>query len=139
LLTFDSSIVIAALDSTHPDHEPVIAFVEEAGEVQLVAHVALETYHVLTRVRPYRRLGPNQVMTAIRSTFSKPLIDLPSNDYWTLIEKAPQLGIVGGAIYDAFIGMTAKRAGLQLVSRDLRAAATYSKLGVNCRLLSPCG
>ncbi|HYW26191.1 MAG TPA: PIN domain-containing protein [Terriglobales bacterium] len=58
MLTPDGSVVIPALDTSHEPHEQAAAVIEEAGELRLIAHVALEAYHVLTRVRPYRRSPP---------------------------------------------------------------------------------
>lgn len=37
---------------------------------------------------------------------------------------------MGGAVYDALVGLAAKSASIALATRDLRAAATYSALGV---------
>ncbi len=135
MMTPDTSVVVAALDSSHEAHAEVAAFVESASDLTLIAHVALETYHVLTRARLYRRLPPGAVAGALRATFTGPLIGLPAEDYWDLIHRAPQLGIVGGAIFDAFIAITARRAGLKLISRDRRAAATYAALGAEHELM----
>jgi predicted nucleic acid-binding protein len=135
MLTPDSSVVVPALDTSHECHEQAAAFIEGAGELRLVAHVALEAYHILTRVRPYRRLPPRAVATALRDTFPGPLVGLPPEEHWALVERAPQLGIVGGAVFDAFIATAARRAGLTLVSRDRRAASTYAAIGVDCELL----
>jgi predicted nucleic acid-binding protein len=135
MLTPDSSVVIPALDTSHESHEQVAAFIERAGDVRLIAHVALEAYHVLTRVRPYRRLPPRAVAGAIRDSFPGPLVGLAPEEHWTLMEQAPRLGIVGGAVFDAFIAAAANRAGLTLVSRDRRAASTYAAVGVDCELL----
>jgi predicted nucleic acid-binding protein len=136
MLTPDSSVVIPALDTSHERHEQAAAFIEGAGELRLVAHVALEAYHVLTRIRPYRRLPPGAVASALRDSFPGPLVGLPPEEHWALIVRAPQLGIVGGAVFDAFIATAARRAGLTLVSRDRRAASTYAAIGVDCELLS---
>jgi predicted nucleic acid-binding protein len=135
MMTPDSSIVIPALDSSHEAHEPAAAFIQDAGELPLIAHVALESYHVLTRVRPYRRLPPAAVARAIRDSFPGPLVGLEPEEQLVLMERAPRLGIVGGAIFDAAIATAARSAGLKLVSRDLRAAATYAAIGVDCELL----
>jgi predicted nucleic acid-binding protein len=135
MLTPDSSVVVPALDTSHERHEQAADFIEGAGELRLVAHVALEAYHVLTRVRPYRRLPPRAVATALRDTFPGPLVSLPPEDHWAMVERAPQLGIVGGAIFDAFIATAARRAGMTLVSRDRRAASIYAAIGVDCELL----
>ena len=135
ILTPDSSVVIPALDSSHEAHEQVATFLEKAGEMHLIAQVALETYHVLTRVRPYRRLPPRAVVSALRSTFPGPLFGLMPEHYLELVDGAPELGIVGGAIFDAVIATAAARASLKLVSRDQRATATYAALGVEFEVL----
>jgi predicted nucleic acid-binding protein len=135
VLTPDSSVVIPALDTSHESHEQVAAFIEDAGELRLIAHVALEAYHVLTRVRPYRRLPPRAVAGALRESFPGPLVGLPPEEHWALVALAPGLGIVGGAVFDALIATAAGRAGLTLVSRDRRAASTYAAVGVDCQLL----
>ena len=138
-LTPDTSVVVPALDGSHGSHELVAAFLEQAGEMPLIAQVALETYHVLTRVRPYRRLPPSGVVRALRSTFPGPLIGLPPEQMWELVDHAPETGIVGGAIFDAFIAASARTAGLRLLSRDHRAVATYSALGAEYELLPVSG
>ena len=62
-------------------------------------------------------------------------MSLPPDEHWALVELAPRLGIVGGAVFDAFIATTASRAGLTLLSRDRRAASTYAAVGADCQLL----
>lgn len=136
MMTPDSSVVVAALDSSHEAHEGAAAFVEGTPDLRLIAHVALESYHVLTRIRPYRRLPPDAVAGALHATFPGPLVALAPEDYWDMIRRAPGLGIVGGAIFDAFIAAAARRAGLKLVSRDRRAAANYAAVGVDCELMA---
>ncbi|MGH7867801.1 MAG: PIN domain-containing protein [Candidatus Dormibacteraceae bacterium] len=135
MMTLDSSVVIPTLDSTHESHEQAITFVEGAGELRLITHVVLETYNTLTRTRRYRRLPAGAVAGVLRNTFPGPLVELAAEDYWTLMDRAPQLGIVGGAIFDALIATAAVRSGLKLISRDQRASKTYSALGVDFELL----
>lgn len=137
MVTVDTSVVVAALDASHEAHEHAAAFVEGAGQIRLVAHVAAESYHVLTRVRPNRRLPPSGVITALRSTFPGTMVVLTAKDYWDVLSQAPQLGIVGGAVFDALIAAAARRANLRLVSRDLRAAATYAALQTDFQLMQP--
>ncbi len=40
------------------------------------------------------------------------------------------LGISGGAVYDALVGLAARAAGLTLLTRDARALGTYAALGL---------
>ncbi len=44
---------------------------------------------------------------------------------------------IGGSIYDAVIGLTAKLAGAELVTADTRAHSTYGVVGVTTRWLAP--
>jgi predicted nucleic acid-binding protein len=46
-----------------------------------------------------------------------------------------ELGITGGAVYDALVGATAIEHGLPLATLDRRALATYRALGVELRLI----
>jgi hypothetical protein len=46
------------------------------------------------------------------------------------------LGISGGASYDAAIAMIAARHGCQLATLDRRARATYDRVGVSVRELA---
>jgi predicted nucleic acid-binding protein len=47
-----------------------------------------------------------------------------------LLARAAELGIAGGAVYDALVAETARRAGTTLLTRDRRAIAVYEKIGV---------
>ena len=52
-----------------------------------------------------------------------------------LVQLLAERGIGGGSVYDALIGLTAKRAGATLLTRDLRARATYLAVGVEHEVL----
>jgi predicted nucleic acid-binding protein len=52
-----------------------------------------------------------------------------------LTARLLELGIVGGAVYDAVVALTAAGAGATLVSCDRRAATTYERCGVETRLV----
>jgi hypothetical protein len=47
-----------------------------------------------------------------------------------LVDELAGLGVAAGATYDALIGLTAASGERVLLTRDRRAAATYSRLGV---------
>ena len=81
------------------------------------------------------RVLPCFMVSALRSTFPGPLFGLMPEHYLELVDGAPELGIVGGAIFDAVIATAAARASLKLVSRDQRATATYAALGVEFEVL----
>lgn len=60
---------------------------------------------------------------------------LPGRGYRLLLREAHESGIVGGAVYDAVVAVTAREAGATLVSLDRRAARTYDAVAVEYRLL----
>jgi predicted nucleic acid-binding protein len=62
-------------------------------------------------------------------------VTLDAEGYRALIPRLVELGIGGGASYDALVAATARAAGATLVSCDRRAAATYERLGTAFRLL----
>jgi predicted nucleic acid-binding protein len=44
-------------------------------------------------------------------------------------------GVTGGSTYDALVAVTAKHAGVRLLTRDRRATRTYELIGVDFELL----
>jgi hypothetical protein len=54
----------------------------------------------------------------------------------SIVERCSQLSIDGGAVYDAIVAMTAAESQQLLVTRDERAARTYSRLGISFDLMS---
>ena len=61
---------------------------------------------------------------------------LEAEDYRALIPRLVELGITGGATYDAVVAATAAAARATLISCDVRAAATYERLSVDFRLVA---
>jgi hypothetical protein len=57
-------------------------------------------------------------------------IPLPAERAIGLVDELARLGVASGATYDALIALTAAGDGRVLLTRDRRAAATYSRLGV---------
>lgn len=106
------------------------------GVTPIVAHVALETYSVLTRLPSPGRVPAAAAQAFLAGVFTWPPLSLPSNNYATLLRRLSESGIAGGAVYDALIAATAAAAGASLVSLDRRAARTYRALGVAHRLLA---
>jgi predicted nucleic acid-binding protein len=128
-LTPDSSVVIAAFASWNEKHE---AAIEALGDVRdLVAHVELEAYSVLTRLPEPLRAESGLVAEYLREDFSGERMVLPERERCTLVERLAGLSISGGAVYDASVAVTADHHGRSLLSCDRRAARTYEKLGID--------
>lgn len=124
----DTSVAIPALVENHPAHASCVS--ATAGrDVVLATHSALETYSVLTRLPGDARLVPGDAARLLGARFGSP-IPLPLDRAIGLVDELARLGIAAGATYDALIGLTAASDGRVLLTRDRRAAATYSRLGV---------
>lgn len=132
-MTPDSSVVIAAFASWNEKHE---AAIEALGDVRdLVAHVELEVYSVLTRLPEPFRADPSLVAEYLREDFSGQRMVLPEAERRSLVERLAAVSISGGAVYDASVAVTAEHHGRTLLSCDQRAARTYEKLGVDVTYL----
>jgi predicted nucleic acid-binding protein len=126
----DTSVLVAAMVESHPAHAralPWLQRVQDGTEVGLVAaHSLAELYAILTTlpVQPHippvvaRQLIQHNVLNRFEVVF------LSDEDYVTVIDHLSDLGIVGGATYDALILYAATRANADQVvtfnERDFR-------------------
>lgn len=127
MIAVDSSVVIASFASWHERHAAAAKVL--ARKPRLVAHAALETYSVLTRLPPPHRAQGGLVARFLRDRFAEPLLGLPQERYQSLIATLAEGQILGGQVYDALIGLTAAEHGAALVSFDQRAALIYETVG----------
>jgi predicted nucleic acid-binding protein len=131
--TPDSSVVIAAFASWNEHHE---AAIEALGDIRdLVAHVELETYSVLTRLPEPLRMEPRLVARYLREDYPGKRMVLGESARRRLLERFTHLSIAGGATYDGIVATTAAEYGCSLISCDRRAAGTYDRLGVEVNYL----
>jgi predicted nucleic acid-binding protein len=131
----DSSVVVAAFASWHEHH--VIARKAMTSRPRLVAHAALESYSVLTRLPPPHRAQPSIVHSFITERFTDPFLTLSETGYQELLATVAASHILGGPTYDALIAFTAAEHQATLMSLDQRAAATYEAIGVTVEQLTP--
>ena len=123
----DSSVVIAAFASWHEHH--AIARKAMASRPRLVAHAAVESYSVLTRLPPPHRARPSIVHAFITERFTEPFLTLSETGYRELLATVTARQILGGPAYDALIAFTAAEHRAILLSLDQRAIATYETVG----------
>jgi len=123
----DTSVVVAAFASWHEHH--AIARKAMAGRPRLIAHAAVESYSVLTRLPPPHRAQPSVVHTFLTERFSDPLLTLSETGYQELLATVAANQILGGPTYDALIAFTAAEHDVTLISLDRRAIATYEAIG----------
>lgn len=124
----DTSVVVAAFASWHEFHEQAARALDR--DPRLPAQAALEAYSVLTRLPPPHRAPPGIVRDFLMANFAEPWLSLPPERFAGVISELADAGIVGGAAYDALIAAVARDAGATLLTCDLRARASYDRVGV---------
>jgi toxin FitB len=95
----------------------------------------VETYAVLTRLPGSSRLAPADAARLIRERFVPPLL-LSAKASRRIADVLSELGIAGGAVYDALVALAAVEHDADLATRDLRAKATYDAVGARVVIAS---
>ena len=134
MIAADTSAVVAAFASWHEHHAAANRAI--GSGVRLIEHCALETYSVLTRLPPPHRAPGAVVRDFLKARFPGPLLRLDPRAYRSFVLALPDVGVSGGAAYDALVAATAARHGAELVTCDQRAIALYDKYTVRVQLLS---
>lgn len=130
----DTSLAVAALLSDHPAHQAASEAL--AACETTIAHVAAETYSVLTRLPPPHRAEVTTAAEALARRLPRAHVTLSAGDHADAPKRLAATGIGGGATYDGLIALTAIEHDLELVSRDRRATRTYQALGARFRLIA---
>jgi len=129
----DSSVTVAALWGDHPAYEAAAEAL--AGCESTIAHVAVETYSVLTRMPTPHRAAATAAAAALKERLGGTYATLEANMYPRALERLAEAGVSAGATYDGLIALTAIEHQLELVTRDRRAERTYRALGVPYEML----
>lgn len=127
-LALDTSVAVPLLVQTHRAHAAVVRW-WDGREVSLSGHAAIETYSVLTRLPGDVRLTAADAARLIRTRFAPPLL-IGLKTSRRLLDVLSELGIAGGATYDALVALAAAEHGADLATRDARARGTYERVGV---------
>lgn len=123
----DTSVAVALLVQTHRAHGAVVDW-WQGRALALSGHALAETYSVLTRLPGDLRLAPADAARLIQERFGPPLL-LGVEVAGRLAQVLGELGIAGGAVYDAMVGLAAAEHQCQLATRDARARSTYESVG----------
>jgi predicted nucleic acid-binding protein len=129
----DSSIAIAALWGDHPANEPAAEALATCESV--IAHVAVETYSVLTRLPVPHRASEAAAVAAVEERLAGTYATLEGSMYPAALRRLAGAGVSGGATYDGLIALTALEHGLELITRERRAERTYRALAAPYTLL----
>ncbi len=125
----DTSVAVPLLVQTHRAH-PAVTRWWGGRPVALCGHALAETYSVLTRLPGDIRLEPSDAARLLEERFAAPF-SLSHEIAKALPVTLSRLGIAGGAVYDALIGLAAAEHGALLATRDIRARATYEAVGAH--------
>lgn len=132
-LLVDTSVAVPVVMGDHEHHAVAIGALQ-GQRLGFAGHAAFETFSVLTRLPAPNRRPPSQVHNALARNFPHTRF-LSEQGAGILRRDLVELGITGGAVYDALVGATAVEHGLPLATLDRRALATYRALGVELRLI----
>ena len=126
-LAVDTSVAVPLLVATASSHAAVSAWAR-GRELHLSGHALVETYSMLTRLpagiewRRTMRFACSRATSPPRWSWIRPRQQPPP--------PLAQLGIAGGAVYDALVALAAVQHEMPLATRDSRALDTYRILGV---------
>lgn len=130
----DTSVLVAGFATWHEGHTAAVRALNRG--VRMVAHTAVETYSVLTRLPPPHRVAPVAVHAYLAEVAPPDYLMLDARSHRGLIDQLAEHNLVGGATYDALVGLTAKASGARLLTSDLRAVKTYERLQVDFELIT---
>lgn len=133
-LLIDTSVAVALVAAGHESHQATRKAVGDR-RCGLSGHAAFETFSVLTRMPPPNRRTPHAVARLLAHNFPGSRF-LSAEGTEQLHARLAELGIAGGAVYDALVAATAAEHGITLATRDRRAADTYRALDIEFELLS---
>lgn len=133
-LLIDTSVAVALVAAGHEHHQATRKAVGDR-RCGLSGHAAFETFSVLTRMPPPNRRTPHAVARLLAHNFPGSRF-LSAEGTRRLHARLAQLGIAGGAVYDALVAATAAEHGITLATRDRRAAETYRALDIEFELIN---
>lgn len=129
-ILLDTSVLVAAMVEAHPAHERALPWLQRARDAENVglvaAHSLAELYAILTTLPVQPRISSAVAHQLIEHNVLDmfQVVSLSDQDYATIIEHLSDLGIVGGATYDALILCAALKAEadqvITLNERDFR-------------------
>lgn len=130
----DTSVLIAGGEIDHPQFDPArAALAEVRDDGRLIAHTLAETYSRLT-TGPFDWTA-DAVHRYLARFLERAPVGLAPDRYPEALRELTDKGVLGPALYDGLIAISARDAGLTLLSLDLRARPTYAAVGLDVRML----
>src|SRR3954464_15876033 len=109
-LLVDTSVAVALVVSDHRHHDQTHDALE-GRRLGLAGHAVFETFSVLTRLPPPARRSPATVSKLMSTNFPATRF-LSARAAAHLAGRLAELGVAGGAVYDALVGATAVEHGI---------------------------
>lgn len=112
---FDTSVLIAGLVQPHPFHGPGLSWLKRAKakefELFVSSHTLAELFAVLSTLPVSPRISPALAWRLIHENIEPvaAVVSLSTSDYLAVLRRMRDLGISGGAIYDALILRAAQK------------------------------
>jgi predicted nucleic acid-binding protein len=112
---FDTSVIVAAFEVSHPRHTVCLPWLQQAQTEQIqgfiATHTLAEVYSVLTRLPVRPRISPELAQRLITENLERfEVIPLTTEDYQMVVAQMVNLNLTGGGIYDALIAQAAVKA-----------------------------
>src|SRR5580700_7336959 len=104
---FDTSVLIATFDTDHPFHSPSIDLFARftRNNMSCGAHSLAEIYATLTGRTGRDRVSRDEAILVLEEVRQRTtIIALTEREYLAAIRASAEVGIIGGAIYDAVLG-----------------------------------
>lgn len=117
----DTSVLVTALVEPHPEHLRALPWLTSAksksSELVISSHTIAEVYAVLSTLPVSPRISPGLAWRLINeSILSKvSVVSLTSSEYIATVKHLSDLGLSGGAVYDALIVKAAVKSGADRV------------------------
>jgi predicted nucleic acid-binding protein len=114
----DTSVLVAAFYDDHPRHEPSFALfaAQRKSTGCTAAHCLAEFYSVATGMPGKNRAGPLEALQFLGGVQERLAVTvLDEVEYRAVLDEAAEMGLSGGAIYDALIAGCAVKANAQAV------------------------
>ena len=129
----DTSVAIALIVEDHEAHLVALEAVK-GRRLGLSGHAWFEAYSVLTRLPGALRRSPADALRVLAHNFPASVF-LGEDVSLALGTELADLGVSGGAVYDALVGAAARQHQRPLVSADARARPVYEAIGVELELV----
>ena len=113
-LFLDTSVLVAAVLTSHQHHEPSVAVFAKANPKTAccAAHTLAELYATLTRMPGRKHIVADEALLILDEVEARlEIVHLSVREYRLAINQAAHHGVLGGTIYDALLGYSALKAG----------------------------